>query len=131
MNNYTKLEEKNLGYYQKAGISNLTKKHYDIRLTKNYSYGLSKIILLDHDLRLVFYAIPTFKDGKPLENKSGEKRHEHQYTIEVQFVKADKYMDFDDPEYVYKLKIKFNPYGGIDEIKNGSYCEFNAATLRS
>lgn len=39
-------------------------------------------------------------------------------------------MDFDDPEYVYKLRIRFNPYGGLDEIKNGNYFEFNAATLQ-
>lgn len=106
MNTNKSLTEQKLKYYQSSGISNLTKKHYDIRLTKNYSYGLSKIVLLDHDLRLIFYAIPTFKDGKPVANKSGEKQHEHQYTIEVQFVKADKIMDFDDPEGMEKSGLK-------------------------
>lgn len=91
------LDEKTLDYYKKAGVSNITKKHYQVRLTKNYSYDFHEAVSVkDKDLRLIFYVIPTFKDNEPIPNKSGEKSIAHQYTVEVQFVKADKYADLSD-----------------------------------
>lgn len=100
------LKEQKLDYYKNAGVSNITKKHYKIRLTKNYSYNLYEIVSVkDEDLRLIFDVIPTFKDNEPLPNNSGEKSKLHQYTVEIQFVHADKFGELDDLTSLSRTKL--------------------------
>lgn len=87
------LQEKKLNYFINAGYSNLTKKHYEIRLTKDYTYGLKKILSVKNkDLRLYFIAKPTFTDGKK-SSREGNLRPTNEYDIQIQFCKADKFAD--------------------------------------
>lgn len=83
------LNEATKNYLIANGISNLTQKHYDIRLKNNYTYNFSYAVSVNGtDLRLIFNVIPTFRDGQPVPNSTGEKEVYNQYKVEIQFVNA-------------------------------------------
>lgn len=85
-------KENKLDYYAMAGISNLTDKHYKIRLTKEYFYELYSILFIEKKhLRFTFHAYPTFKGDKSLPNPY-DKKEKAYYTIQVQFLNVLPYV---------------------------------------
>lgn len=114
-----RISEQVLEYFKKSGTSNLTKKHYQTRLTKEYSYGLQEIVLTDSDLRLVFLVVPTFRNGKPVKNKKKASR-KSQYTVEIQFVNASEYIDIDLPDTMSSSDLK----EGVDSMIDGCDLKF-------
>lgn len=92
------LNEHKLNYFLNNGYSNLTKKHYEIRLTKDYTYSLRKIISVkDQGLRLYFSVRPTFSDGKK-SSRVGNLRPTQIYDVQIQFNKASKFLEKYQPE---------------------------------
>ena len=88
----TYLAEKKLDYFLNGGYSNLTKKHYEIRLTKDYTYSLRRIISVkNQSLRLYFSVRPTFSDGKK-SSREGNLKPTQIYDVQIQFDKAFKYL---------------------------------------
>lgn len=84
--------ESTLAYYDMAGISNLTDKHYKIRLTKEYFYELYSILFVEKKhLRFTFHAYPTFKGDTSLPN-SYDKKEKAYYTIQIQFLNVISYI---------------------------------------
>lgn len=103
------LKEKKLDYFLASGISGLTDKHYSVRLTKDYTYSLEKIICVKNQgLRLYFKVRPTFTTGQK-SSREGNLRPTNIYDVQIQFDKAYKYFyDFapEDMELkdIYLLK---------------------------
>lgn len=88
-----RFDEKTLTYFVDAGNSNLTKKHYEIRLTKDYTYGLRKILSVKNkDLRLYFSVRPTFSKGKR-SSREGNLKSTTTYDVQIQFCNANKFAD--------------------------------------
>lgn len=95
--NLKKLKENStLPYLRKYAVSNLTDKHYNIRMKNNYDYRLYSIILVNEkDLRFTFHAIPTFRDNKSRPNKYNSKSNTY-YTLQVQFLGVDEVVNIDN-----------------------------------
>ena len=93
------LSEETAGYFRDMGVSGLTDKHYKIRLTKNYTYGLSEIEAVGKDLRLTFDVKPTFARGLESDDK-GNLKNTKQYYVKIQFVNAEKYAKCDLSELI-------------------------------
>lgn len=85
-----RFNEETVGYFRTVGVSGITDKHYKIRLTKNYTYGLVRVEAIKKDLKLTFYARPTFTKGNKSTPK-GDLSPANQYDLEILFVNADKY----------------------------------------
>lgn len=119
--NRNKLIEKVLSYYRQAGISNLTRKHYNIRLEKNYTYGLKDVVIVgDKHLRLVFDVSPTFFKGTPIKNQTGKPQKSDRYLVEIQFVNADKYLELSDVSFLDASEIR----KGLQDIYKNCNLQF-------
>lgn len=89
-------EDSTLPYLRKYAVSNLTDKHYNIRMKHNYDYKLYSIILINEkDLRFTFHAIPTFRNRKSRPNTYNSKSNTY-YTLQVQFLKINEVVDIDN-----------------------------------
>lgn len=92
------LNEHKLNYFLNSGYSNLTKKHYEIRLTKDYTYSLRRIISVkDQSLRLYFSVRPTFSTGKK-SSRVGKLKPTQIYDVQIQFDKAYKFLEKYQPK---------------------------------
>lgn len=89
-------EDSTLPYLRKYAVSNLTDKHYNIRMKHNYDYKLYSIILVNEkDLRFTFHAIPTFRNRKSKPNTYNSKSNTY-YTLQVQFLKVNEVISIDN-----------------------------------
>lgn len=89
-------EDSTLPYLKKYAVSNLTDKHYNIRMKHNYDYKLYSIILINEkDLRFTFHAIPTFRNRKSKPNTYNSKSNTY-YTLQVQFLKVNEVVSIDN-----------------------------------
>ena len=108
-----RLDERTVDFFRSFGKSNLTDKHYKIRLTKDYTYNLVKILSVkEQGLRLYFSVRPTFSTGKK-SSREGNLRPTTTYDVQIQFDKAVKYLEpfkKDDPDMLlselYLLDLK-------------------------